>query len=45
MGFEIGDDLSALKESQWEHASIPPLMVNHIIKAYGKYKKYLLDGN
>jgi len=45
MGFEIGDDLSALKESQWERASIPPLTVNRIIKAYGKYKKYLLDGN
>jgi hypothetical protein len=45
MGFEIGDGLSALKESQWERAAIPPLTVNQIIKAYGKYKKYLLDGN
>jgi len=39
LGFEIGDDLSSVKDSQWErHVGIPPLTVTRILK---KYKAFL----
>jgi len=43
LGFKIGDDLSAVTESQWEHVGIPPLTVIRIIKLYRKYKVFLQD--
>jgi len=43
LGFEIGDDLSSVKDSQWERVGIPPLTVTRIIKLYGKYKAFLRD--
>ncbi|KAF8810535.1 hypothetical protein BYT27DRAFT_7091597 [Phlegmacium glaucopus] len=43
LGFEIGDDLSSVKDSQWECVGIPPLTATRIIKLYGKYKVFLRD--
>lgn len=41
LGFEIGDDLSSVKETDWKEAGIPPLTWTRVLKSYKKYKKEL----
>jgi hypothetical protein len=41
LGFEIGDDLSLVKDAQWANVNIPPLTVHRIIRYYRKYKELL----
>lgn len=44
LGFEIGDDLSMLKDSHWQSMGFAPLEWNRILKAYNNYKRFLRDG-
>lgn len=43
LGFEVGDNLAAVKEVHWEHVGFAPLTWNRVLKAYSKYKKFLQE--
>jgi hypothetical protein len=43
LGFEVGDNLSAVKEVHWERAGFAPLTWNRVVKAHTKYKKSLCE--
>jgi hypothetical protein len=38
LGFEMGDDLSSISQTQYESAGFKHLEWNHVLKAYKKYK-------
>jgi hypothetical protein len=39
--FEVGDNLTTVKEAHWECVGFAPLAWNQVLKAYSKYKKSL----
>lgn len=41
LGFEVGDDLTSVKEAHWERVGFAPLAWGRVLKAYNKYKKSL----